>query len=114
MKRLAFLAAAAALAAPVFAQSIVTVPDVIDYSPVMISPPIASSGLPHEGVIGVVSLPMSSVATIESSNTAVLGAGPSSMMVGSTAILDVPKYALSSPDFQKWIAWERSRVVSAP
>ena len=36
------------------------------------------------------------------------------MMVGSTAILDVPKYALSSPDFQKWIAWERSRVVSAP
>jgi hypothetical protein len=117
MKRIALIAAAAALAAPaVFAQTaVVTLDDVIDHSAVVISPPIGTIGLPEAVVIGPGSLLDSAVA-IEQSSTAVLGGPPavvSSSVIASpaTAILDVPAHAVTRPDFQRWLASERSRVI---
>lgn len=111
MKRLALIAAAAALAAPaVFAQTVILsepASHVLDHGAVAISPPV--DGLPGSSV-----LVMSTPVAIDASNTAVLG-GPaasfSSMTIGSTAYLDVPAYATSRPDFQRWLAWEGSHLV---
>lgn len=114
MKRLALIAAAAALAVPaVFAQTVIVsepASHVLNHGAVAISPPV--DGLPGSSML-VLSTPVA----IESSDTTILG-GPaasiattSPVMVGGTAFLDVPAYAVSRPDFQRWMAWEGSRVI---
>ncbi|HEX7892078.1 MAG TPA: hypothetical protein VF522_22200 [Ramlibacter sp.] len=112
MKRLALVAAAAALAVPaVFAQTVIVsqpMSHVLDHGAVAISPPV--DGLPGSTVL------IAPVA-LDSSNTTILG-GPaatittgSTMTLGGTALLDVPAYATSRPDFRRWLAWEGSHMT---
>lgn len=120
MKRFALIAAAAALAAPaVFAQSaavVVAPADVLHFnSGVAVSPPL--DGVPHAAVpLASTTLLPSTVAIAEPGSTAILGGPPASMgttriITGGTAILDMPAHAVTRPDFQRWIAFEGSRIV---
>jgi hypothetical protein len=128
MKRVALIAAAAALAAPaVFAQTVIMsepASHVLDHGAVAISPPI--DGLPGSSVL-ITNTPvaMSSTSTtvlgagpvlVEPSSTTILGApaasfSSGSMTLGGTALLDVPAYATSRPDFRRWLAWEGSHMT---
>ena len=113
MKRIALIAAAAALAAPaVFAQTVIVEPasHVLNLGSVAVTPPV-------DGGPGTPLMVISTPVAVESTNTAILG-GPaasissgSAMTIGSTALLDVPNYATSRPDFQRWLAWEGSRMA---
>jgi len=114
MKRLALIAAAAALAAPaVFAQTVIVsepASHVLEHGAVAISPPL--DGLPGSSL-----LVMSTPVAIESSDTTILG-GPAASIttmgpvtISGTALLDVPAYAISRPDFQRWLAWEGSHLA---
>ena len=114
MKRIALVAAAAILAAPaVFAQTVIVsepASHVLNLGSVAVTPPV-------DGGPGTPLMIISSPVAIDSSNTAILG-GPSasfssasSMTIGSTALLDVPNHATSRPDFQRWLAWEGSRMA---
>lgn len=114
MKRIALVAAAAAvLAAPsVFAQASITptARDVIDHGGVVVSPPVQRSVLP------TLVLAPSAGTVVAASDTAVMGAGPGTVVgnqiiLPGTAILDVPRHAVHNPEFQKWLRWERSRIV---
>lgn len=132
MKRFALIAAAAALAAPaVFAQSaavVVAPADVLHFnSGVAVSPPL--DGVPHAAVPLASTTLLPSTVAIAPSSTTVLGGPPATVsstailggpaapmgstqiITGGTAILDMPAHAVTRPDFQRWIAFEGSRIV---
>lgn len=114
--------------------------DVLHFNGVAVSPPVdgvphlavplaSTTLLPSTVAIAPSATLPSNVAIVQPSSTTVLGGPPAvasstailggpaaplgstQIVTGGTAILDMPAHAVTRPDFQRWIAFEGSRIV---